>query len=80
MADKKINIMKPTNKDAVSNRHIPQTVEDRKQQLSDFKTDRAEKERIKNERFDAIKAKRKPRGGSPKGGRGINITTDSDNK
>lgn len=80
MADKKINVMKPTNKDAVSTRHIPQTVEDRKQQLSDFKADRAEKERIKGERFAAIKAKRKPRDGNPKGGKGINIVVDSDKK
>lgn len=80
MADKKINVMKPTNKDAVSTRHIPQTQEDRKQQHEDFKADKAEKERIKNERFEAIKAKRKPRDGSPTGGRGINIVVDSDKK
>lgn len=80
MADRKINVMKPTGKDAVSNRHITQTVEDRKQQLSDFKADKAEKEKIKNERFEAIKAKRKPRDGSPKGGRGINITVEGDKK
>jgi len=78
MADRKINVMKPTNKDAVSNRHIPQTAEDRKQQLSDFKAGQAEKEKIKDERFAAIKAKRKPRDGSPKSGGGINITVKGD--
>lgn len=80
MTGKKINVMRPTGKDAVSVRNIPQTVEDRKQQLSDFKADRSEKEKIKDERFAAIKAKSKPREGSPKGGRGINITSDNDKK
>lgn len=80
MADRKINVMKPTNKDAVSTRHIPQTQEDRKQQHEDFKAGRAEKEKIKNERFEAIKAKRKPRDGSPKSGGGINITVEGDKK
>jgi hypothetical protein len=80
MANKKINVMKPTNKDTVSTRHLPQSADDRKQQLSDFKAGQAEKEKIKEDRFAAIKAKRKPRPGAGGSGGGINITVDSDKK
>ena len=78
MADKKINVMKPTNKDAVSTRKLSQTKEDRARDLADFKADKADKQRIKEERFEKIKAKRKPRGGSGGSGGGINITVKGD--
>lgn len=80
MADKKITVMKPTGKDAVSVRKITQTKEDRQRNLEDFRADKAEKQRLKEERFEAIKARRKDKPGSPKGGSGINIVVEGDKK
>lgn len=70
------NIMTPTNKDSVSVRRTPQSVEDRKRQLKEFKEDKEHKEQLKAERYAKMKENRKRK---PSGGKGhINIEVTGD--
>lgn len=82
MADKKPNvtIMKPGKGDAISVRHIPQTEDDRKRHAKEFREQKKHEREMKEERFAAIRERRKNKkpGGSGGSGGGINIEVTSD--
>lgn len=80
MADNKPNVvvMKPGKGDSVSIRAIPQSREDRKEDVKAFREHKNEQDRIKKERFAKIEERRKKRpSNGPRGDNGINITSDS---
>lgn len=74
-----VKVMTPGKSDAVSIRHIPATQEDRAEQVKNFRKRKNEEQKIKEERFDKIKERRKnrPPAGGPKGGINIEVTSDS---
>jgi hypothetical protein len=58
-------------------RHLDLSKDDRRKHNEEWKADRDHKLKIKEERFEAIRARRKKSGGS---GDGIKITVDTDKK
>ena len=66
-------VFKPTGKDVVSPRRLPQTQDDRKRQIQEFREDKEHKRKLKEERFAKIAEKQKQRPTSPKGRGGINV-------
>ncbi len=80
MADNKPNVvvMKPGKGDSVSVRAIPQTKEDRQEDIKAFREHKTEQDKLKKERFAKIEERRKNRPSrGPRGDSGINITSDS---
>jgi len=80
MANNKPNVvvMKPGKGDVVSVRAIPQTKEDRQEDVKEFREFKNEQEEIKKERFAKIEERRKKRpSNGPRGDNGINITSES---
>ena len=80
MVDNKSNvkIMKPGKGDAVSIRHLHETKEDRIERNRAFREQKNKELELKNERFERISNAR--RNSPSRGGRGINVTIDSDKK
>lgn len=81
MADKKPNVvvMKPGKGDALSIRQVPQTEEDRKEALVALREQKAEQQKIKEERFAKFEERQKQRkSNGPRGDSGININVDDD--
>ena len=80
MSDKKSNVttMRPGKGDAISIRHLSPTKEDREKDQKAFREQKEHERKIKEERFAAIRERRKKRDPSGGSGGGINIEVTSD--
>ncbi len=72
VSDKGIHVMTPGAGDAVSERRITQTNEDRIRHGKEFRENKQHQQKVKEERFAAIRDRQKNRPGGS-GGAGINI-------
>ena len=67
------NVFKPN--EAESTRHLHQTDSERRQYNKEFKEQKAHEQKLKEERFDAMRERRKSASGA---GKGINIEVTGD--
>lgn len=71
-------VMKPGAKDTISIRNIPATKKDREELQKAFREQKENERKQKDERFEAIRGRRKNKPGG--GGGGINIEVVSDSQ
>lgn len=68
-------VFTPGKGDALSNRHIHQTEQDRAQQIKDFREQKEYETQLKEERFSRIRKQRGDRAGN-----GITVTIETEKK
>jgi hypothetical protein len=82
MSDKRgnVKIMRPGKGDTISVRRLSPTKEEREKDQKAFHEQKERQQKVKEERFAAIRERRKKKDGDPSGGSGggINIEVTSD--